>query len=147
MGSWSGGETNLYEVTKVLEKPTPTLAEQELIIAGLRAGYYLCFFGMHVLTPKVMDLLAEMEATRGDADSLHNASRRQVPGIQFSAALAQLAQQEKYLALHLSGTRYNIGVKYGLLMAQLALALHGQDRDAILSELVELLAAGSISRN
>ncbi len=141
------GETNLYEVTKVLEKPTPTLAEQELIIAGLRAGYYLCFFGMHVLTPKVMDLLAEMEATRGDADSLHNASRRQVPGIQFSAALAQLAQQEKYLALHLSGTRYNIGVKYGLLMAQLALALHGQDRDAILSELVELLATGSISRN
>ena len=141
------GETNLYEVTKVLEKPTPTLAEQELIIAGLRAGYYLCFFGMHVLTPRIMDLLADMEAMQVDVQPSGVGTQRRGGGVQFSAALAQLAQEEKYLALQLDGTRYNIGVKYGLLMAQLALALHGQDRDAILSELVELLAAGSLSRN
>ena len=45
------------------------------------------------------------------------------------------------LALELDGARYNIGVKYGLLMAQLALALSGSDREEILAKLVELLAA------
>jgi UTP--glucose-1-phosphate uridylyltransferase len=44
------------------------------------------------------------------------------------------------LALELAGLRYNIGVRYGLLIAQLALALDGKDRDEILSQMVELLA-------
>ena len=48
---------NLYEVSTVIEKPTPTIAEQRLIVAGQRAGYYLCMFGMHVLTPTVLTLL------------------------------------------------------------------------------------------
>jgi hypothetical protein len=38
------------------------------------------------------------------------------------------------------GRRYNTGVKYGLLLAQLALALDGTDRDNVLAQLVELLA-------
>ena len=38
-----------------MEKPTPTEAEQRLIAPGLRAGYYLAFFGMHVFTPAVLD--------------------------------------------------------------------------------------------
>ena len=37
----------------VIEKPTPTEAEQRLLVPGLRAGHYLCFFGMHVLTPAI----------------------------------------------------------------------------------------------
>jgi len=40
----------------------------------------------------------------------------------------------------LQGSRYDIGVKYGLLTAQLALAIEGQDRDEVLGGLVELLA-------
>ena len=59
----------------------------------------------------------------------------------LSPALAQLAQRERYLALDLDGTRYNIGVKYGMFVAQLALALSGRDREEILAKLVELLAA------
>ena len=43
--------------------------------------------------------------------------------------------------MELDGTRYNIGVKYGLLTAQLALALSGSDREEILAKIVELLAA------
>jgi hypothetical protein len=49
--------------------------------------------------------------------------------------------QERYLALELEGTRFNVGVKYGMLMAQLALALRGSDREEILARLVELLAS------
>jgi UTP--glucose-1-phosphate uridylyltransferase len=44
------------------------------------------------------------------------------------------------LALSIDGTRYNIGVKYGLLIAQLAFGLAGADRDPILTELLELMA-------
>ena len=54
--------------------------------------------------------------------------------------LADLARRERYLALEVRGRRYNTGVKYGLLSAQLALALGGADREEILAELVELLA-------
>src|SRR6185295_14639077 len=52
---------NLYEVESVIEKPTPTQAEQSLVVPGLRAGHYLCLFGMHVLTPAVMEILAESD--------------------------------------------------------------------------------------
>jgi len=58
----------------------------------------------------------------------------------LTAALAKLAGKERYLACELQGRRYDVGVKYGLLTAQLALALDGRDRDEVLSGLVELLA-------
>ncbi|MGA2863177.1 MAG: sugar phosphate nucleotidyltransferase [Verrucomicrobiota bacterium] len=127
-GHLVGGRKGLYEVTEVVEKPTPTEAEQRLIVPGLRAGHYLCFFGMHVLTPAVMDLLAQAAPP---ADS---------PNVSLTGALAKLARRERYLACELQGHRYDIGVKYGLLTAQLALALDGQDREEVLSGLVELLA-------
>jgi UTP--glucose-1-phosphate uridylyltransferase len=116
----------LYLVSEVIEKPTPTVAEQRLIVPGLRAGHYLCLFGMHVLTPPVMDMLGEDVA----------AGRM----VHLSAALARLAARERYLACELQGRRFDIGLKFGLLTAQLALALSGPDRDEVLSGLVELLA-------
>jgi len=127
-GRLVAGRKGLYEIAEVLEKPTPTEAEQRLIVPGLRAGHYLCFFGMHVLTASVMTLLeSEIGRAGGRATSL-------------TSALAALAERERYLACELHGRRYDIGVKYGLLTAQLALALEGQDRDEVLSGLVDLLA-------
>ncbi len=123
------GRQGLYLVENVLEKPTPTEAEQKLIVPGLRSGHYLCFFGMHVLTPLVMDLLAEHVAQAGTRG-----------GVLLSGALSELARRERYLAAELQGRRYDIGAKYGLWIAQLAVAFEGRERDQILSELVELLA-------
>jgi len=40
----------------------------------------------------------------------------------------------------LEGMRYNLGIRYGMLKAQLAIGLSGQDRDDILVELIDLLA-------
>jgi UTP--glucose-1-phosphate uridylyltransferase len=51
------GEPGLFQITRVHEKPTPTFAEQHLMVPGLRAGYYLCFYGMHVFTPLLLELL------------------------------------------------------------------------------------------
>ncbi len=58
----------------------------------------------------------------------------------LTTSLHQLAQMERFLAAELQGVRYNIGEKYGLLIAQLAIALSGDDRDRVLTELLELLA-------
>lgn len=122
------GVTDVYQIQTVLEKPTPTEAEQKLLVPGLRAGHYLCFFGMHVLTPAVMDFLRqELKAAKGKKTDL-------------SGALNKLARSEQYLALEKNDLRYDMGEKYGLLKAQLALALYGKDRDRVLNELVEFFA-------
>ncbi len=121
------GRTHLVKVDRVREKPTPTQAEQDLIVPGLRAGHYLCFFGLHVFTAGVMARLQELGAEGDTPPSL-------------SAALGALAGREKYLALTVEGHRYNLGLTYGLFYAQLALALRGRDRDEVLTHLVDLLA-------
>lgn len=118
----------LYEVERVIEKPTPTLAEQELVTPGLRAGNYLGFFGMHVLTADIMPLIEQLLVE----------AKEHKPTL--SDALARLPSRGKFLATELKGTRCNLGVKYGLLKAQLAIGLSGRDRDEILTELVDLLA-------
>ena len=123
------GRERLYEVEAVIEKPTPTEAEQKLVVPGLRAGRYLCFFGLHVLTPAIMEILARQLATRSAATN-----------IDLSRALDELVRSERYLAHELEGSRHDIGQRYGLLNAQLALALSGKDRDEVLTQLIELLA-------
>ncbi|MEO7299456.1 MAG: sugar phosphate nucleotidyltransferase [Verrucomicrobiota bacterium] len=128
-GRLAPGRQRLYQIEKVIEKPTPTEAEQKLIVPGLRAGHYLCFFGMHVLTPTVMQILTELVSDAGTKG-----------GAQLTTALTRMAAKEPYLALELQGRRYDIGVKYGLLIAQLALSLDGKDRDEVLTQLIELLA-------
>jgi UTP--glucose-1-phosphate uridylyltransferase len=123
------GRKHLYQIETVVEKPTPTEAEQRLVMPGLRAGYYLAFFGMHVLTPTLMDILEKQMADAGDGGR-----------VWLSPALAELSHHEQYLALEKNDWRYDAGAKYGLLVAQLALALSGRDRDQVLTRLLELLA-------
>jgi UTP--glucose-1-phosphate uridylyltransferase len=128
------GQRDLYEVETVIEKPTPTEAELRLIVPGLRAGHYLCFFGMHVLTPTVMQVLEQQVAEAAGQRS-----------VALSSALSVLASREKYLALVEQARRYDVGVRYGLLIAQLALVLSGPDREEVLSRILELLAHRELS--
>jgi len=128
-GRLADARPGLYKIENVIEKPTPTAAEQKLVVPGLRAGHYLCFFGLHVLTGSAMALLAGLVEASAPEQR-----------ITLSSALAALAPRERYLACELEGRRFDVGVTYGLLMAQLALALEGQDRDEVLTGLVELLA-------
>ena len=125
-GRLAENRKGLYLVSEVLEKPTPTVAEQRLIVPGLRAGHYLCFFGMHVLTPAVMDALGgEVAAGRP---------------VTLSETLSRLAAREQYLAYEVAGRRFDIELKYGLLNAQLAFALSSSARAEVLAGIVELLA-------
>jgi len=128
-GKRAPGTADLFEIERIIEKPTPTQAEQELVVPGLRAGQYLCFSGLHVLTASVMDLLAELAAVTPP-----NAK------VELSPALNELARRERYLAMEVKGLRYAVDTKYGLLTAQLALALTGRDRVEVLSQLCLTLA-------
>ncbi len=123
------GAAGLYQIDEVIEKPTPTEAERKLVVPGLRAGHYLCFFGMHVLTTAIFDIL----------DSQIQALERGSP-IALSPALASLSGKERYLAAELNGSRYDMGEKYGLWIAQLALGMSGRDREELLLRIVEMVA-------
>lgn len=133
-GSLLPGRKGLYQIETVIEKPTPTVAEQQCVVPGLRNGNYLCFFGMHLLTPTLFELLAqEKEAARGAKFGL-------------TPALAQLPQREKYLAAEIAGRRSDLEASFGLLRAQIALGLHGSARDEVLALLAEELAADAMAR-
>jgi UTP--glucose-1-phosphate uridylyltransferase len=119
----------IYQVQRVLEKPSPTLAEQQLIIPGLRHGYYLCFLGMHVLTPLIHELLSAKSATLSSGEALD-----------LSSSLQAAAERSRYLAAAVSGRRYDLDHRHGVLLAQLAVALDGKHRDELLTSLVDLLA-------
>ncbi len=119
----------VYQIERILEKPSLSQAEMELLTPGLRAGHFLCFFGMHVLTPCLFDILDEQQGTRRDG-------KVDCP---LTPALQELARREKYLALEVQGARYDIGRKFGLLQAQVALGLAGKEHDEVLTTLMEQL--------
>lgn len=126
-GKRSHDRPDVYLIEEIIEKPNPTLAELRLQVPGLRAGHYLCFFGMHVLTRSVFELL----------DRLVVEDARESGQIQLTTALNSLARLEKYLALETRGSRHNIGVVFGVLEAQIALSLAGVDRERVLALILE----------
>jgi UTP--glucose-1-phosphate uridylyltransferase len=128
-GTLFDGRRRWYEVQRVLEKPSPTEAEQSLLIPGLRHGYYLCFLGMHILTPLVLEILAEKQKSLPPGHLLD-----------LSSSLHHAAQRTRYLACAIEGRRYDLDHRHGVLMAQLAVALDGEYRNDLLAGLVELLA-------
>lgn len=116
---------DLYDVHEVIEKPDPTTAELRLTVPGLRAGHYLCFFGIHALSPTIFDILEELVR-----------SQIREPGqFTLTTALNRLIGREPYHALETRGIRHNLGVKYGVVEAQIALALAGEGRENMLAML------------
>lgn len=132
-GKHAGHQPGVYQLEKLIEKPSLSTAELELQTPGLRTGYYLCFFGMHVLTPTVFALL-DAEVAKGTAPVL------------LTPSLQALAGIEKYLALEVKGARYDLSTRHGLVRAQLALGLAGQAHDEVLTTMVELLAEANAAK-
>lgn len=125
-GEPHGQIQGLYKLREVREKPTPTEAELHLRVPGNRAGYYLGFFGIHVLTPEIFGLL-EGQAAPGQSLGL-------------SPALDELARKGRLHAALLEGSRFDLEGEYGLLQAQLAMGLSGPNREMVLAHLVRVLA-------
>ena len=119
----------VYEIEKIIEKPSVSQAELELQTPGLRAGYYLCFFGMSVFKPVIFDLLEAYIVKRKE-------------NIQLSPVLQQLSESDKYLALEMKGTRYDTSKHLGMFEAQIALGQAGVFRDEMLTSIIHIMAVG-----
>ena len=129
-GTRLAGQAGVYQIEHILEKPSLSQAELELHVPGLRMGHYLCFFGMHVLTSTIFELLGE---------KIQVNTPRRIETL-LTPLLEELAHREKYLALEVKGTRYDLGASFGLLKTQIALSLAGCDRDQALRAILETIA-------
>jgi UTP--glucose-1-phosphate uridylyltransferase len=94
------GRPELIRVTRIVEKPAVDVARRSLRVDGLEEGVFLGWYGMHVLTPAIFDVLGEM--IRDDD--------RQNGEFQLTYAQERLRQREGYYALEiLDGARFDFG--------------------------------------
>ena len=81
--AWPAARTSIAS-TRSSKSPRPRRPSSAWWSPGMRAGYYLCFFGMHVLTPTVMDLLGACCGGGRPRHALRGARRtgaaRAIPG-------------------------------------------------------------------
>jgi UTP--glucose-1-phosphate uridylyltransferase len=119
----------VYQIEKIIEKPSISEAELYLQTPGLRSGYYLCFFGMHIFKPNVFDLLSKA------IDSPETCKN-----VMLTPVIQQLAESDKYLAMEMKGNRYDTSKKFGLLQAQIAFGLAGNTRDEVLTCIIDTMS-------
>lgn len=127
-------DPNVYEVSLIQEKPTLEFAEEHLRTQGLGRGEYLCFFGVHVFPPVIFDLIQH--------HIRHNIRER--GEIQLTNALEMLREQGRYLATEVDGARYDMGVPFGYIQTQLALALNSPARRQVMASLPHLLTLSDL---
>ena len=125
----AGGATDA--IAAIEEKPSADYARKHLVTPGLAPGFFLCHFGMHVFSPAIFDCLEYL---------IRNEIRNRGE-IQLTAAQQLLrGQTPHYYCCELNGERYDTGVPFGLMEAQLALALSGRYRQEIVESVARLLA-------
>jgi UTP--glucose-1-phosphate uridylyltransferase len=99
-GSRLAGHPELITITQIVEKPSIETARQSLRVDGLAEDEFLGWFGMHVLSPAIFDVLGEMI----------RANDRQKGEFQLTYAQELLRQRQGYLALEIQdGTRFDFG--------------------------------------
>lgn len=95
-----GGEQgDTSEVKSIVEKPKPEDAPSTLAVVG-----------RYVLTPKIFDLLENVQPGKGGE-------------IQLTDAISALLEYEKVLAYRFAGKRYDCGSKLGYMKANVEFAL------------------------
>lgn len=120
---------DVYEVSAIKEKPTIEYAEEHLRTSGLSRGHYLCFFGIHIFPPAIFHALEHHIAN----------DIRERNEIQLTNAQELLRGQERHIAAEISGERYDMGVPFGYIQTQLALAMNSGSRRDVLAALAHLL--------
>ena len=119
-----------YEVSAIYEKPSIEYAAEHLQTEGVKRGYYLCFFGMHVFPPSLFDCLEEHIVNNW----------REKGEIQLTSSQELLRQRERYVAVETVGERLDMGVPLGYIETQMALALSSIDREEVLATLLRHVA-------
>jgi UTP--glucose-1-phosphate uridylyltransferase len=105
-----------FEITRMVEKPSPAEAPSNLIITG-----------RYILQPEIFDILAEQSAGTGNE-------------IQLTDAMIELARTQPFYGLQFEGRSFDCGSKIGFLAANIAYALERADLGpALRAELPGLL--------
>lgn len=105
----------LYNIRRILEKPDASTARRELVTEGLPKDTFLTFFGMHVLTPTLFEVL----------ESHIRNNVRSNGEIQLTTAQAELVRTEGAVAQTIRGQRLDMGTPLGYIETQIALARRG----------------------
>ncbi|MFO7990964.1 MAG: UTP--glucose-1-phosphate uridylyltransferase GalU [Thermoplasmata archaeon] len=107
---------NLYDITGLVEKPSPEEAPSNIAILG-----------RYLFTPEIFRCIEEVEPGKGGE-------------IQLTDAMSLLLKKQKIYAYEFVGERYDIGDELGWLKANIELALRRDDMKEELREyLVELI--------
>lgn len=102
--------SHLYNVKNLVEKPSQEAAPSNLAILG-----------RYILTPKIFDILANLQpGAEGE--------------IQLTDAIAKLNHYEAVYAYHFDGVRYDVGEKMGFIKTTIEFALQREDLRANLLE-------------
>ncbi len=100
-GSRRADNPHLIDVSLIIEKPDLATAKQKLRVEGLEPDVFLGWLGMHLLSPSIYEILAEM--IRNDL--------RDNGEFQLTRAQELQRQREGYLALEmLDAERFDFGV-------------------------------------
>ncbi len=107
----------LYEITNVVEKPSPEAAPSHVAIQG-----------RYIFTPKIFGILSRQPAGAGNE-------------IQLTDAIAELKKSEAVYGSVIQGEVHDIGSRIGFIQANVHLALQREDiSESILGRLEELVS-------
>lgn len=96
-------EENLYQVNHLIEKPQPEEAPSNLGIIG-----------RYLLTAEIFDILQQQQPDAGNE-------------IQLTDALETLNETDPIFAYEYTGLRYDVGDKFGMLIANIEYGLQHED--------------------
>lgn len=93
-------EKNVYDVFKIIEKPT----EEEIMS-------HFSILGRNVVTPDIFDMIRKTAPDKKSGE------------VYFSDTLSTLAQNGRLVAVDFDGRRYDMGDKFGIMQANCEVAL------------------------
>jgi len=115
------GESKLFELKRLAEKPSKDFAQANMKTPGLVENMFYTIFGMYALTPHIFKIL----------EKNIKQDKRENGEIQLTTALAELLETEGVYGLEINGSRLDMGTPLGYLQTQLALAMAGPHEEAI----------------
>jgi len=98
-GNWENDDRSILNITEIIEKPTIKYANKNLRTQSLQDGKFLSVFGLYVLTPRVMDLLAIDIKTECRSRGRY----------ELTPSLERLRRESGLMGLMVDGKRFDIG--------------------------------------
>ncbi|MBN2288146.1 MAG: GHMP kinase [Candidatus Glassbacteria bacterium] len=99
-GLWEDREEGLVNITEFAEKPSLEYARERLRVDGLGKDQYLTIFGLYVIAPQVLEILAEQIRE----------NLRRKGEFELTGALESLRSEQGFLGALIDGERFDIGI-------------------------------------